>query len=240
MGEYDEIYNRLTHSISASSGSAFKELAASAVAEGFPIDYIPTLEHYTLLQYAVLARLTKTDRSRAFFNCPTQVSVLIDLGADVNVLDKDGRNILMAISEEMVEIGDFQKDRIFYRILNRTRDVNLQDNKRRTALGRLLTNYIWGYLPNGLPKINAMLKAGAEPYIDKSWLTYYKQITDRRQNLIDLGANPLSNIVWETFSEHISEKEQKLLDEVTEIIELHKQTKKELIGDSLTDYEYQI
>ena len=132
----------------------FRHDLASALAQGFPINYIA--EHIFTKPTILLESLQYPSYIRAGFP-----HMCLDVGANVNISDRDGNSpILYAAGAEDINL--------FKRILNSTTDVNASNSLQITPLLRAVQIYLIDFdikidrYNENVLKINMLLDAGAK------------------------------------------------------------------------------
>ena len=132
----------------------------NATKEGFHVDFRPTEEYPTLIREACNAHR------------PEYTNALLEAGADVNVKDSSGRNVLFVAIDNQMPLSLIEK------IISRTDEIDLRDIYGCTALRyicRLMISTRYPYMFNEIDIdapykiIKALLKAGADPSVISSW-----------------------------------------------------------------------
>ena len=134
----------------------------SAVAHGFPVNYIAKKSGFPLITVA------------AGQNLENIVMRLFELGADVNVIDRiygQKNGILMYLINEPV----FYSQKIFKELVARVENINYIDDMGHTILGISCARFIYNADKNN-PRgdkfygfIKTLLEAGADPDLDTDW-----------------------------------------------------------------------
>lgn len=148
------------------SCSSFSEKLDKALAEGFPIDYCEMFCTDNDPPLLFLAVANHTEENNRF------VKILLDHGADPNVIDGRGWNALIQCCWN-IRGGTFRgntmiSDETFTELVKRTKDVNLKGEGNETALKGLVVEYIAAYQDNYfdadkiLPKVRILMDAGAD------------------------------------------------------------------------------
>ena len=184
--KYDKYYKELDRIITGISPfPVFKDKLEEALADGFPIDYLPSEDDsgYTLLN---LALINLGDNEVEY------VKLILDKGADIHITTSWGEaNVFVIIGdiEPPLKILDlFFKHKDF--------DINARGGKfNHTPLAYAGLGYINEIFTNEqedkLKVFIHLLEAGADPDIDRTWdiqgLKKESQIA-RRDNLLKIVA----------------------------------------------------
>ena len=134
----------------------FKAALSDAISKGFYADYQPIEEFSTLLWIAIAWR--EKDKAEI-------IDMLLEAGADVNLIDNENWNALMLAASNAGDIISLN------RIIKNTKDINHRSNRNKTAFGILCRKYISGKSNEVqlLRNIKYMLIAGADPALDNNW-----------------------------------------------------------------------
>lgn len=138
----------------------FNVLLDKALADGFPIDYCPDNipDSTPVLHYSL--------RRKSF----DFTKVLLDKGANVNITDPDGNNVLMICCAALFSLGSSFDlgDDLFRQIAEQTTDVNKKisdpDLTEYSALGFLMHAHSMDNGQSVLTKIKILIDAGADIY----------------------------------------------------------------------------
>lgn len=165
---YTDIYRDLYKAIKF-DGDAFRLKFDIARSLNFPVDFVPIDMHDTLLHYVFSNEMYNRERVDYLISLKVPQQ-LIKVGADVNKLNEDGENVLIAAVRALA------CTRTVKSILTRTNNVNFTaclGSKNRTAFGRAALNYKWAPMYNEMAKcvrvMQLLLRAGADPYLDSEW-----------------------------------------------------------------------
>ena len=178
---YRHIYIDLRKLILESNfiGIFYKSLR-KALKAGFPIDFYFVPEtRYSFELYSTLLNMALVQQKQG-------ISLkLLELGADVNVKDSEGRNALLACA--------YGQSDIILHITEMTSDINAQMGGS-TALGILCGRYCNDIEDrnNLLPCINQLIKKGADPCLDTKWESialYNTGVRKRRDKLLKYITN---------------------------------------------------
>ena len=157
--ESNKIYQCL-HNLLYYEPGKYKQVLISVLDKGFDIDYIPVREQarHTLLQLSIQIRHAY-DYGLAILN--------LEMGADVNVLSKEGNNALYYAVR-------FNRDIEFVRkILQETKDINVIGDSEKTAFYYAICNYITSTRKeeqlNAFETVKLLIRAGADPSIANDW-----------------------------------------------------------------------
>lgn len=197
---YEWHYTRLIGSIESYNYCAFKQRLDSALAKGFPIDFISDKSDGRSLLQTVLHIMSRDvleacNYCRMFLENTSKQEVyktifytLLDYGADVNVYNKKGNNTLLDTTFYAWTAWTLEND-VFQEIVDKTNDVNAIEDRFKgeviTSFGKLAYNYIFTmpldiYIDptinkwrqnSALEKLQILLDAGADPYKDNRWDT---------------------------------------------------------------------
>ncbi|WP_303150123.1 ankyrin repeat domain-containing protein [uncultured Cloacibacillus sp.] len=146
---FSNIYNELQSAIrtSKAAGTKFRKILREGFKNGYPINFVPNENCSTPLLSISL-----------WYGKYGLVTLLLDIGADVNLKDATGRNSLM------YAVDKFRIDETaFKRILAKTKDINAKDKQGKSALRILVKQYLLSGVDHLLDCIKLMLKSGAEP-----------------------------------------------------------------------------
>ena len=151
--KFDQIYVDLLEYIrlydprKSKTDQIFKSTLESALEQGFPIDYIPkTMRESTLLNYAI------------DFHKDDLALILLEAGADVNIITPDQRNCL---SSTITNISL----PVMREVAARTENINLKNSYDYTAFQSLCIHYIFAKEDESqtlFPKLKLLLEFGAE------------------------------------------------------------------------------
>ena len=150
--KFDQIYVDLLEYIrlydprKSKTDQTFKSMLASALEQGFPIDYIPKTRRDTLLNYAI------------DYHKDDLALILLEAGADVNIITPDQRNCLSST------IANISLP-VMREVASRTENINLKNSYDYTAFQSLCIHYIFAKedeSPTLFPKLKLLLEFGAE------------------------------------------------------------------------------
>ena len=152
--QYKNICNLITSHNSRSSITDFKQRLKSSLDTGLDINYASSTE-MPLLWHAIYPSHA---RERL-------VPILLDAGANPNVIDADGRNALI------YTIYNNVSEPIIREILKKTENLNLQDNNGWIAFSMACDKFRSAPAANNQFKHIAklLLEAGADPFLDSRW-----------------------------------------------------------------------
>lgn len=170
---YDMLHNTMRR---AKTGTKFKQELEEALAQGFPVDFTPKggspLLHLSL-EYA----------------CPDVITqLLLKVGADVNIINADGKNALLVFCAVFNEWRYKDNPEIFMEILEKTTDVNKVPTNENslmanyTALSNLCITYSWRPSQETIDAIKLMLDRGANPDIGDEWWISNDSYVDISEN----------------------------------------------------------
>lgn len=150
--KFDQIYVDLLEYIrlydprKSKTDQTFKSMLASALEQGFPIDYIPKTRRDTLLNYAI------------DYHKDDLALILLEAGADVNIITPDQRNCLSST------IANISLP-VMREVAARTENINLKNSYDYTAFQSLCIHYIFAKEDESqtlFPKLKLLLEFGAE------------------------------------------------------------------------------
>ena len=98
---------------------------------------------------------------------------LLDIGADANITDKKGQNVLLLGLRNVPYVTSSNYKELLKRLIYSTNDLEHQDNAGWGAFGIVCGNYIY-LTDSGKRKLmceiaNLLLEAGVDPKLDTKW-----------------------------------------------------------------------
>lgn len=156
-------YTKLSNYINTTN--KFRNKLMKAISKGYPINYAHPYTGETLLNNLLMYHGTGYTHDRLI----EDVKFMLNLGADVNKLNKDGENSLMKAINCRTPLEAIKL------ILQKTQDLNLKNIDDNTAFSITCRWYIFDgdyadYAHRNKKIIQALLRAGADPYLDDSWI----------------------------------------------------------------------
>ena len=177
---YDERYNNFV-----------KEFPI-AIAKGYDIDYFPNKVESTLLMRALV------------FEQHQIAQLLVNNGADVNIVDASGQNALIKAAASGCS------PELFAQIVSKTTDVNHADKFGLTAFGAQCKRHIttlWD--PDRsihLRRLHILLESGSDPDIDTSWNKKYDYPkAERRRDFLLYYISHFQTLKTAKAHEHVQE-----------------------------------
>ena len=184
--ENNQLYNELLNHLYALGVTqkerikSFAETLEKVLNKGYDINFYHNRTEGTLLRRAVRCLQTEI------------AALLIVNGADVNITDTAGNNILMT-AVTSVWNPDFLS-----LVASQTQEINRKNINGQTALGLQCAKYLASTCLSTKPDFRSvlvLLKAGANPDIDTSWhQTKTNEETALKDYLIDYIQNFLTTI----------------------------------------------
>ena len=143
----------------------FRNKLMKAISKGYPINYAHPYTGETLLNNLLMYQGTEYTHDRLI----EDIKFMLNLGADVNKLNKDGENSLMKAINCHTPLEAIKL------ILQKTQELNLKNIDENTAFSITCRWYIFDgdyadYAHRNKKIIQALLRAGADPYLDDSWI----------------------------------------------------------------------
>lgn len=101
-------------------------------------------------------------------NQAKRINELLEAGADPNIANKEGVNLLMAMANDV-----FLPIELFQNVLNKIQNINALSRSGKTALGIMCEKHLYNNPPldnaQFKEKLNMILDAGADPNIESQW-----------------------------------------------------------------------
>lgn len=138
---YEQLRQYLDESVSLNK---FQKLLEQSLAEGFPINYIPEPQRFSLLYYVIRQRPGNAQLTEA------KVNLLLDHGAKINFLSKEGKTIHKFQLEELsLNPISFSND-LWQKAVSETKEFNANNFRIQTqiAMDYLIFNYTEYFLLN--------------------------------------------------------------------------------------------
>lgn len=161
---YDELTNIFHRAESAEDLKLFQEKLGAAISDGYPIDYSPPKYDMPLLRFVIRRA---GDKERYKKDKEAMVHVLLELGADPNIIDYKGDDALLHATVMWTGLPAYKA------ILERTTDINRKSHDGYTPLSQLCEYYIClAFSPRWREetyrKLTLLLDAGADPKLIKN------------------------------------------------------------------------
>ena len=168
---YIQLYRRVTNKKPYQYGNSiqFARLLQDALDKGFPVDYV--LSDGFLAEMEQKGKATVSLRNKTLLyqvmdsgvgDINAMSNLLIDIGADVNIIDTEGRNTLICMAEYKMSNSNISK------VIRKTSDINRQDKYHRTAFGIICYKWFSGELSEIRAKklLSLLIDAGANFNVD--------------------------------------------------------------------------
>lgn len=190
--EYYDFFSKLIrktkrHTKSRKSINNFTRHLEDKLGDGFPIDYVPDYlsQSNTLLFCSILY---ETD---AF------TMALLDAGADVNFVgDHWARTALLCAAQNIGEESDVD---VFYRIAEKTKDIDATSTAGRTALSEVCASAAVYPMSVKYEFVRILLDFGADPRpacdILDSYISSYNTDTGQLKKYVSKSSQKLKNYI---------------------------------------------